>query len=37
MLLMELASAAWAAAFGGFVLLYGPMLCQQPPVWAGRE
>ncbi len=36
MLLMEFASAAWAAAFGGFVLLYGPMLCQRPPVWAGR-
>ncbi len=37
MLLIELASAAWIAAFGGFVLLYGPMLCQQPPVWARRE
>jgi len=36
MLLMEFASAAWAAAFGGFVLLYGPMLWQRPPVWAGR-
>jgi uncharacterized protein involved in response to NO len=37
MLLMECAGVAWVAAFGGFVLFYGPMLCQQPPVWAGRE
>jgi uncharacterized protein involved in response to NO len=36
-MLLELASAAWIAAFGGFVLLYGPTLCRQPPVWAGRE
>ena len=25
MLLMEFAGAAWVAAFGGFVLLYGPI------------
>jgi len=35
--LMEFAAAAWVAAFGGFVLFYGPILCQQPPVWAARE
>jgi len=33
---LELASAAWVAAFGGFVLLYGPTLFRQRPVWAGR-
>jgi uncharacterized protein involved in response to NO len=32
MLLMELAGAAWVAAFGGFVLLYGPLLARQNPV-----
>jgi uncharacterized protein involved in response to NO len=37
MLLMEFAGAAWVAAFGGFVLLYGPILWRQPPVWAERE
>jgi uncharacterized protein involved in response to NO len=36
MLLMEFAGAAWVAAFGGFVLLYGPILWRQPPVWAER-
>jgi uncharacterized protein involved in response to NO len=36
MALMHLAAAAWVAAFGGFVLLYGPTLCRQRPVWAGR-
>ncbi len=35
--LMESAGAAWVAAFGGFVLIYGPTLCQQPPIWAARE
>jgi len=35
--LMELAAAAWIGAFGGFVLLYGPLLAQRQPVWsAGR-
>jgi uncharacterized protein involved in response to NO len=32
-MLLELASAAWVAAFGGFVLLYGPTLLREPPVW----
>jgi uncharacterized protein involved in response to NO len=35
--LIELASAAWVAAFGVFVLLYGPYLARQPPAWAGRS
>jgi uncharacterized protein involved in response to NO len=37
MLLMELASAAWVAAFGGFVLLYAALLCRQRPVWTERQ
>ena len=36
MLLMEIAGAAWVAAFGGFVLLYGPLLARQNPVRSGR-
>jgi uncharacterized protein involved in response to NO len=35
-MLMEIASAAWIAAFGGFVLLYGPTLARRRPVWSGR-
>jgi uncharacterized protein involved in response to NO len=34
--LIELSGVAWIAAFGGFVLLYGPLLAHQEPVWAGR-
>jgi uncharacterized protein involved in response to NO len=37
MLFLELASAAWVAGFGGFVLLYGPTLLRRHPVWGGRE
>jgi uncharacterized protein involved in response to NO len=33
---LELASAAWVAAFGGFVILYGPLLAKEKPIWAGR-
>lgn len=33
---IELASVAWVAAFGGFVLLYGPRLAGSPPAWSGR-
>ncbi|HML11885.1 MAG TPA: NnrS family protein [Xanthobacteraceae bacterium] len=36
-MLMEAAGAAWVAAFGGFVLLYGPTLYRERPVWAGRN
>ena len=31
-LLIQAAAAAWVAAFGGFVLLYGPLLLRQRPV-----
>jgi uncharacterized protein involved in response to NO len=34
--MIELASMAWVAAFGGFALLYGPKLATRPPAWAGR-
>lgn len=30
--LLWLAAVAWAAAFGGFAALYGPLLCRKPPV-----
>jgi len=36
LLIMEAAGIAWFAAFGGFVLLYGPLLVGRPPVWAAR-
>ena len=35
--LVEAAALAWIAAFSGFVLLYGPLLLRQPPIWASRE
>jgi uncharacterized protein involved in response to NO len=35
-LLIEIASVAWVVAFSGFLLLYGPLLIQQQPVWAER-
>ena len=34
--LIAVASVAWVAAFGGFVMLYGPGLAGRPPAWAGR-
>jgi uncharacterized protein involved in response to NO len=34
--LTELAALAWIAAFGGFVLLYGPLLARAKPIWSGR-
>jgi uncharacterized protein involved in response to NO len=37
LLLIEAAGAAWVAAFGGFILLYGPLLLRQRPIWADRE
>jgi hypothetical protein len=37
MVLTEIASAAWVAAFGGFVLLDGPLVYQRPLIWATRE
>ena len=36
LLMMEAAGIAWIAAFGGFALLYGPLLVGKPPVWAAR-
>lgn len=35
--LMEAAGAAWVAAFGGFAVLYGPLLAQAQPVWGKRS
>jgi uncharacterized protein involved in response to NO len=36
MVLVVAASVAWVAAFGGFVLVYGPGLAGRPPAWTGR-
>jgi uncharacterized protein involved in response to NO len=36
MLLLDLAGVAWVCAFGGFVVLYGPLLTGRPPVWSAR-
>ena len=35
--LMEFASAAWIAAFGGFLLVYGPLLVAQRPNWETQD
>lgn len=35
--LMEFAGLAWIAAFGGFLLLYGPLLAAQKPSWERRD
>ncbi len=32
--LMHVAGFAWVAAFGGFVVVYGPLLLAQPPAWS---
>ena len=37
LVLIEAAGTAWVAAFVGFLLLYGPLLLRQAPIWAGRE
>jgi uncharacterized protein involved in response to NO len=31
--LLHVAAFAWVAAFGGFVVAYGPLLARRPPVW----
>jgi len=31
--LVEIAGLAWIAAFGGFVLVYAPLLVAQKPGW----
>jgi uncharacterized protein involved in response to NO len=35
--LMADAGVAWIAAFGGFLVFYGPLLARQRAVWAGRN
>jgi uncharacterized protein involved in response to NO len=35
--LLYLAAVAWIAAFGVFVVVYGPLLAGRPPLWAGRN
>jgi uncharacterized protein involved in response to NO len=35
--LLHVAAFAWIAAFGAFVVVYGPLLAGRPPVWSGRK
>lgn len=37
MVLLDLSALAWVAAFGGFVVVYGPLLAGRPPVWASAK
>jgi uncharacterized protein involved in response to NO len=37
MLLLELAGLAWLGAFGGFVVLFGPLLAGRPPAWTAAR
>jgi uncharacterized protein involved in response to NO len=37
LLLYHAAALAWIAAFGGFVVLYGPLLVCRSPGWSGRN
>lgn len=32
--LLHVAGLAWIAAFGGFVVIYGPLLAARPPAWS---
>ena len=32
--LVHVAGLAWVAAFGGFVVVYGPLLIARPPAWS---
>jgi uncharacterized protein involved in response to NO len=34
--LIWLAAGAWMSAFTGFVVLYGPTLCRNRPIWQTR-
>jgi uncharacterized protein involved in response to NO len=36
LLLLDFAGLAWVCAFGGFVVLYGPLLIGRPPAWSAR-
>ena len=35
--MLHLAAFAWIAAFGAFVVVFGPLLAGRPPIWAGRN
>ena len=35
--LLHVAGLAWTAAFGGFVVFYGPLLISRPPAWSARD
>jgi uncharacterized protein involved in response to NO len=35
--LLHVAGLAWVAAFGGFVVIYGPLLVARPPVWSAPQ
>jgi len=35
--LLHVAGLAWIAAFGGFVVVYGPLLIAQPPAWSAER
>lgn len=37
MLLLDLSALAWLGAFGGFAVVYGPLLIGRPPVWAAAK
>ena len=35
-LLLHVAAFAWIGAFGGFVIVFGPLLVRRPPSWAAK-
>jgi uncharacterized protein involved in response to NO len=35
--LVHVAGLAWIAAFGGFVVIYGPLLIARPPAWSAPQ
>jgi uncharacterized protein involved in response to NO len=35
--LLYAAAAAWVLGFGGFVMVFGPLLAGHPPAWSARE
>lgn len=35
-LLLHLATFAWIGAFGGFAIVFGPLLVRRPPSWAAK-
>ncbi len=34
--LFHVAALAWLLAFGGFAVVYGPLLARRPPIWSAR-